>query len=83
MPYPRKPSDQPSYKGINYEAFSSLCGPCNGDKTLINGSLVTSIGKKHGKSGAQVCHARLACHINLLTLPDSNLNPARVGEFTR
>ena len=30
MPYPTKPSDQPSYKGINYEAFSSLCGPCNG-----------------------------------------------------
>jgi diketogulonate reductase-like aldo/keto reductase len=39
--------------GILYESFSPLCGPC-GTKELINGSLVTGIGKKHGKSGAQV-----------------------------
>lgn len=42
--------------GITYESFSPLCGPCDGsDKyELINGTLVTSIGKKYGKSGPQV-----------------------------
>merc|ERR1712039_921636 len=45
-------------KGILYESFSPLCGPCNattGDnKALITGSLVTGIGKKYNKTGAQV-----------------------------
>merc|ERR1719453_1482513 len=40
-------------KGIVYESFSPLCGPC-GTSELLNGTLVTSIGKKYGKSGAQV-----------------------------
>ncbi len=40
-------------KGITYESFSPLCGPC-GTTELIDGDLVTSIGKKYGKSGAQV-----------------------------
>merc|ERR1712137_732953 len=42
--------------GISYQSFSPLCGPCGhpGDKELINGSLVTSIGKAHNVSGAQV-----------------------------
>lgn len=39
--------------GIQYESFSPLCGPC-GTTALINGSLVTGIGKKYNKSGAQV-----------------------------
>uniref|UniRef100_A0A7S2RTM2 NADP-dependent oxidoreductase domain-containing protein n=1 Tax=Mucochytrium quahogii TaxID=96639 RepID=A0A7S2RTM2_9STRA len=38
---------------ITYESFSPLCGPCN-TKELINGKLVTEIGKRHGKTGAQV-----------------------------
>jgi diketogulonate reductase-like aldo/keto reductase len=47
-------------QGITYEGFSPLCGPCNktgigyADNNLINGTLVSSIGKAHGKSGAQV-----------------------------
>lgn len=53
MPFPNKPSEQPSYKGVYYQSFSSLCGPC-GSTELINGTLVTEIGKAHGKSGAQV-----------------------------
>jgi len=53
MPVPSKPSDQPSYKGITYQSFSPLCGPC-GTTELIDGPLVTGIGKAHGKSGAQV-----------------------------
>lgn len=39
--------------GTLYESFSPLCGPCN-TMELITGELVTSIGKKYGKSGAQV-----------------------------
>lgn len=43
-------------KGVTYQSFSPLCGPCDGsDKTeLITGALVTSIGKKYGKTGPQV-----------------------------
>lgn len=45
--------------GVTYQSFSPLCGPCqdaqgNPDRSLITGPLVTSIGKKYGKSGAQV-----------------------------
>lgn len=40
-------------KGITYQGFSPLCGPC-GTTELIDGPLVTNIGKKYGKSGAQV-----------------------------
>ncbi|GBG24949.1 Prostaglandin F synthase [Hondaea fermentalgiana] len=39
--------------GTLYQSFSPLCGPC-GTSELINGKLVTEIGKKYGKSGAQV-----------------------------
>ena len=42
--------------GILYEAYSSLCGPCDppDNKALITGPLVSSIGKVHNKTGAQV-----------------------------
>jgi len=40
-------------QGILYQGFSPLCGPC-GTTELIDGELVTSIGAKYGKSGAQV-----------------------------
>jgi len=39
--------------GVTYMSFSTLCGPCETDE-LVNGALVTGIGKKYGKSGAQV-----------------------------
>jgi len=42
--------------GVTYQSFSPLCGPCDGDDhmELITGKLVTSIGAKYGKTGAQV-----------------------------
>jgi diketogulonate reductase-like aldo/keto reductase len=40
-------------KNIVFQSFSPLCGPC-GTTELLNGTLVTGIGKKYGKSGAQV-----------------------------
>jgi len=59
IPFPKKPSDQPSYRGVVYQAFSSLCGPCQTasgapDKELVNGPFLTSIGQKYDKSAAQV-----------------------------
>ncbi|GAB5357444.1 hypothetical protein AAMO2058_000375300 [Amorphochlora amoebiformis] len=42
-----------SYHGVTYQSFSPLCGPC-GTKELINGPLVTDIGAKYNKTGAQV-----------------------------
>jgi len=43
-------------KGVAFEGFSPLCGPCGGTdaKELISGDLVTSIGRKYNKTGAQV-----------------------------
>jgi len=43
-------------QGILYESFSPLCGPCTppDNMELINGSLVTEIGRAHNKTGAQV-----------------------------
>jgi diketogulonate reductase-like aldo/keto reductase len=43
-------------QGVLYMSYSSLCGPCNppDNMELITGDLVTGIGKKHNKSGAQV-----------------------------
>jgi diketogulonate reductase-like aldo/keto reductase len=42
--------------GITFMSFSPLCGPCQYEKTdsLIDGDLVTEIGRKHGVSGSQV-----------------------------
>lgn len=39
--------------GILYQSFSPLCGPCN-TRELLDGEMVTRIGSKYGKSGAQV-----------------------------
>jgi len=43
-------------KGVVYMSYSSLCGPCPplDNTALISGDLVTSIGRAHGKTGAQV-----------------------------
>jgi len=42
--------------GITYMGFSPLCGPCGpgADQELIDGDLVTTIGQKYNKTGAQV-----------------------------
>jgi len=55
MPVPNTLAGQPSYKGIVYQPFSSLCGPC-GTTELIDGPIVVGIGKKYtpARSGAQV-----------------------------
>jgi diketogulonate reductase-like aldo/keto reductase len=43
-------------KGVVFMAYSSLCGPCPPPQNneLISGPLVSTIGKKHNKTGAQV-----------------------------
>jgi len=42
--------------GVLYQSFSPLCGPCgkNESHALIAGPLVSGIGAKYGKTGAQV-----------------------------
>lgn len=41
--------------GIVYMSFSTLCGPCGKDKMeLIDGPLVTEIGKAHNVTGPQI-----------------------------
>jgi diketogulonate reductase-like aldo/keto reductase len=43
--------------GIKFMSFSPLCGPCDisdPKDSLISGDLVTSIGAKYGKTGAQI-----------------------------
>jgi diketogulonate reductase-like aldo/keto reductase len=43
-------------KGILWESYSSLCGPCPPPQNmeLISGDLVVGIGQRHNKTGAQV-----------------------------
>jgi len=43
-------------QGILFESFSPLCGPCGHapHMELINGDLVSKIGKAHNKTGSQV-----------------------------
>jgi len=43
-------------QGILFESFSPLCGPCGhtDHMKLINGRLVSKIGKAHNKTGSQV-----------------------------
>ncbi|CAE8722311.1 unnamed protein product [Polarella glacialis] len=43
-------------KGVLYQPFSPLCGPCDppANKELITGKLVTDIGSVYNKTGAQV-----------------------------
>ena len=66
-------------EGILYMAYSSLCGPCpnGGSKELIDGPLVTSIGKKYGKSGAQVS-LRWVVQQGIPVIPKSS-NPAHIA----
>jgi diketogulonate reductase-like aldo/keto reductase len=43
-------------RGILYQSYSPLCGPCDAPDNveLITGDLVTKIGRRHNKTGAQV-----------------------------
>jgi len=65
--------------GIFFQSFSPLCGPCEYEPqdSLINGDLVTSIGKKYGKSGSQVSLKYLVQHAQTMdhyagVIPKSN-----------
>lgn len=50
--------------GISYQSFSPFCGPCGpaAKKELLFGDMVTSIGKAHNVSGAQVSLRWLVQH---------------------
>jgi diketogulonate reductase-like aldo/keto reductase len=67
-------------KGILYESFSPLCGPCNPpDNTeLITGKLVTDIGNAHNKSGVQVALKWLVQQ-GIPVIPRSS-NPVHIKE---
>jgi len=58
--------------GIVYMSFSTLCGPCGKEKMeLINGPLVTEIGKAHNVTGAQVA-LRWAVQQGIPVVPKSS-----------
>jgi diketogulonate reductase-like aldo/keto reductase len=67
-------------RGVLYESFSPLCGPCAGTdaKELITGKLVTRIGAKHGKSGAQVA-LKWQVQQGIPVIPKTS-NPAHAAE---
>lgn len=56
-------------KGIFFQSFSPLCGPCTYEPqdSLISGDLVTSIGKKYGVSGSQISLKYLVQHAETYT----------------
>jgi len=66
--------------GITYQSFSPLCGPCPGPahKELITGDLVSSIGKAHGKTGAQVS-LKWQVQQKIPVIPKSN-NPKHIAQ---
>ena len=67
-------------RGVTYESFSPLCGPCDGaDRTeLISGKLVTSIGAKYGKTGAQVA-LKWQVQQGIPVIPKSS-NPTHIAQ---
>ena len=67
-------------KGILYMGYSSLCGPCPPphNRELINGPLVTSIGKAYNKTGAQVS-LRYLVQNGIPVIPKSS-NPVHIAQ---
>jgi diketogulonate reductase-like aldo/keto reductase len=63
--------------GVTYMSFSTLCGPC-GTNELVNGPLVTGIGAKYGKTGAQVS-LKWAVQQGIPVVPKSN-DPAHLAQ---
>ena len=63
--------------GITYTSFSALCGPCK-TKELLTGKLVTSIGRKYGKTGAQVA-LKWQVQQGIPVIPKSS-NPKHLAE---
>lgn len=66
--------------GVTYQSFSPLCGPCDGDDhmELITGKLVTSIGAKYGKTGAQVA-LKWQTQQGIPVIPKSS-NPVHIAQ---
>jgi len=65
--------------GIVYMSFSTLCGPCGDDKMeLINGPLVTALGKAHNVTGPQIA-LRWAVQQGIPVVPKSS-NPQHLKE---
>lgn len=56
--------------GVHYQSFSPLCGPC-GTEELVDGPLVSSIGRKYGRSGAQVS-LRWLVQLGIPVIPKSH-----------
>ena len=67
-------------KGVAFLSFSTLCGPCGADahEELINGPLVSQIGAKYKKSGAQVS-LKWAVQQGIPVVPKS-ANPTHLKE---
>lgn len=67
-------------QGIVYESFSPFCGPCTppANTELFTGELVTSIGKAHGKAGAQIA-LRWLVQQGIPVIPKSS-NPAHMKQ---
>jgi diketogulonate reductase-like aldo/keto reductase len=63
--------------GVTYMSFSTLCGPC-GTNELVNGPLVTGIGAKYGKTGAQVS-LKWAVQQGIPVVPKS-IDPGHLAE---
>jgi len=67
-------------EGILYESFSPLCGPCTppANKELLDGELVTKIGKAHGKAGPQIA-LKWMVQQGIPVIPKSS-NPAHIKQ---
>lgn len=61
-------------QGIHFQGFSPLCGPCANGTELITGKMVTDIGKKYNKTGAQVS-LRWQVQQNIPVIPKTS-NPS-------
>lgn len=68
--------------GIVYMSFSTLCGPCDGPdaKELIDGPLVTEIGKAHNVTGPQVA-LRWAVQQGIPVVPKSSKSKHLAEDF--
>ena len=67
-------------KGVTYQSFSPLCGPCDppDNMELITGPLVTSIGARYNKTGAQVALKWLVQQ-GIPVIPKSD-NPTHIAQ---
>merc|ERR1712232_719858 len=69
-------------KGVLYMSFSTLCGPCGkpGNRTLIDGPMVTEIAKAHQVTGPQVA-LRWAVQQGIPVVPKSHKTKHLKSDF--